>query len=96
MIVIPPQDPNERRSDPIAEALVPLYEQFTDVLNLGEFHAALRSVTRYINSSTRKWATTPRITRICIPKTSSASSTAAPTRTTRSSSPKLRIASGSS
>ena len=43
MIVIPPQDPNERRSDPIAEALGPLYEQFTDVFNLGEFYAAQKA-----------------------------------------------------
>lgn len=42
MIVIPPQDPNERPSDPIAEALAPLYDQFTNVQNLAEFHAALR------------------------------------------------------
>src|SRR5581483_11449956 len=42
MIVIPPQDPNKRPSDPIAEALAPLYDQFTNVQNLAEFHAALR------------------------------------------------------
>src|SRR5689334_10666446 len=42
MIVIPPQDPTERRPDPAAEALGQIYEQFTNVQNLGEFHAALR------------------------------------------------------
>ncbi|GEM_PF-2785834 len=42
MIVIPPQDPNERRSDPAEEALGKLYQQFTNVQNLAEFHAALR------------------------------------------------------
>jgi GH24 family phage-related lysozyme (muramidase) len=43
MIVIPPQDPNEKRSDLAADALGQLYEQFTHVQNLGEFHAALRN-----------------------------------------------------
>src|SRR3954451_178839 len=43
MIVTPPQDPNESRSDPVAEALGPLYEQFTNVQNLAEFHGALRN-----------------------------------------------------
>ena len=43
MIVIPPRDPNENNPpDPAAEALGKLYEQFTNVQNLGEFHAALR------------------------------------------------------
>jgi hypothetical protein len=42
MIVIPPQDPNERPLDPAAEALGQLYEQFTNVQNLAEFHSALR------------------------------------------------------
>jgi hypothetical protein len=43
MIVIPPRDPNEQYpADPAAEALGKLYEQFTNVQNLGEFHAALR------------------------------------------------------
>ncbi|HEY1268814.1 MAG TPA: hypothetical protein VGH16_16280 [Candidatus Binatia bacterium] len=42
MIVIPPQDPNERRADPAEDALGQLYEQFTNVQNLAEFHAALR------------------------------------------------------
>src|SRR5436190_4384810 len=42
MIVIPPQDPNERRPDPAAEALGPLYEQFTNLQGLADFHAALR------------------------------------------------------
>jgi hypothetical protein len=43
MIVIPPQDPNEDSApDPAAEALGQLYEQFTNVQNLAEFHAALR------------------------------------------------------
>src|SRR4051812_18034435 len=43
MIVIPPEDPNERPPDPAAEALGQLYDQFTNVQNLGEFHAALRN-----------------------------------------------------
>ncbi|HTM10967.1 MAG TPA: hypothetical protein VL754_21490 [Verrucomicrobiae bacterium] len=43
MIVIPPRDPNENNgADPGAEALGKLYEQFTNVQNLAEFHAALR------------------------------------------------------
>src|SRR5689334_5078095 len=43
MIVIPPRDPNEQYpTDPAGEALGKLYEQFTNVQNLGEFHAALR------------------------------------------------------
>jgi hypothetical protein len=43
MIVIPPRDPNETSApDPAAEALGKLYEQFTNVQNLTEFHAALR------------------------------------------------------
>jgi hypothetical protein len=43
MIVIPPRDPNQQYpTDPAAEALGKLYEQFTNVQNLGEFHAALR------------------------------------------------------
>jgi hypothetical protein len=42
MIVIPPEDPNERRPDPAEEALGQLYEQFTNVQNLAEFHGALR------------------------------------------------------
>jgi hypothetical protein len=43
MIVIPPRDPNENSApDPAAAALGDLYEQFTDVQNLAEFHAALR------------------------------------------------------
>jgi hypothetical protein len=42
MIVIPPQDPADRPPDPAAEALGQLYDQFTNVQNLGEFHAALR------------------------------------------------------
>jgi hypothetical protein len=43
MIVIPPRDPNENNgADPAAEALGKLYEQFTNVQNLAEFHAALR------------------------------------------------------
>jgi hypothetical protein len=42
MIVIPPQDPNERRLDPAEETLGKLYEEFTNVQNLGEFHTALR------------------------------------------------------
>lgn len=43
MIVIPPRDPNEANgADPAAAALGQLYEQFTNVQNLAEFHAALR------------------------------------------------------
>ena len=43
MIIIPPRDPNENNSpDPAAEALRKLYDDFTNVQNLGEFHAALR------------------------------------------------------
>src|SRR5689334_4935501 len=43
MIVIPPRDPNENNPpDPPAEALRKLYEQFTNVQNLAEFHSALR------------------------------------------------------
>src|SRR5437762_7309862 len=42
MIVIPPEDPNERQSDPIAEALGPLYDQFTNLQGLADLHAALR------------------------------------------------------
>jgi hypothetical protein len=42
MIVIPPEDPNERRPDPAEEALGQLYDRFTNVQNLAEFHAALR------------------------------------------------------
>src|SRR5215470_5921823 len=43
MIVIPPRDPNEENApDPAIEALGKLYEQFTNVQNLAEFHAALR------------------------------------------------------
>src|SRR5262249_22764597 len=43
MIVIPPRDPNDNNpSDPAAVALGKLYEQFTNVQNLAEFHAALR------------------------------------------------------
>jgi hypothetical protein len=43
MIVIPPQDPNETNApDPAAAALGQFYEQFTNVQNLAEFHAALR------------------------------------------------------
>jgi hypothetical protein len=41
MITIPPRDPNET-ADPAAEALGKLYEQFTSVQNLAEFHTALR------------------------------------------------------
>lgn len=42
MIVIPPQDPDETSADPAAQALGQLYEQFTNLQNLAEFHAALR------------------------------------------------------
>jgi hypothetical protein len=42
MIVIPPQDPNETQPDPAEAALGQLYNQFTTVQNLAEFHAGLR------------------------------------------------------
>ncbi len=41
MIVIPPQDPNERRSDPIAEALGKLYDEITQAQDVGNFYGAL-------------------------------------------------------
>ena len=61
MIVIPPQDPDERRRDPAAEALGKLYEQFTDVQNLAEFHAALRKRDALYELQHRRWARSPAI-----------------------------------
>jgi hypothetical protein len=59
MIVIPPQDPDQRRSDPSAEALGPLYEQFTNVQNLAEFHSALRKRDALYGAQHREMGDSP-------------------------------------
>jgi hypothetical protein len=60
MIVIPPRDPNEQTpTDPPAEALGKLYDQFTNVQNLGEFHAAVRKRDALYELQHQEMAETP-------------------------------------